>query len=104
MSPGGTACWRERLHPAVPLHRPSRPGAVERRNDLAAERQHVGSPGRSSCVSPASLVDPMPQKSWRRLIGPCDPSSRIFAWGAWLLLASPILFFAYLLFFKGHSG
>jgi hypothetical protein len=38
------------------------------------------------------------------LIGPRDPSGRIFAWGAWMLLASPFLFFAYLLFFKGHCG
>lgn len=51
-----------------------------------------------------STVRPVPQKSWRRLIGPRDPSGRIFAWGAWMLLASPFLFFAYLLFFKGHCG
>ncbi len=52
----------------------------------------------------AILRAPMPQKSWRRLLGAPDPSARIFGWGAWLLLASPILFVAYLLFFKGHCG
>ena len=69
---------------------------------MAKERWAVQAAHRAPGIRP--IERPMPQKSWRRLIGPRDPSARIFAWGAWLLLASPILFFAYLLFFKGHCG